>query len=151
MFSAPHCVEHIRNNQILPPEPQTKVLAQLLYKELNCPVIYALKNNGDANFDSLCTYKTILQTYISHSNIKLCIDLHQLNPNRDTMINIGIGKGRNIKSLDIVTIIKNNFDKNHLLAKIDYPFSASNTNTILRITSYKNITLIFKEILDVIY
>ena len=89
MISAPHSVEQTRNGSIKYAEPETGVLAKMLHEELGCPVIYKTGNKGDdANFDEESSYKNALIEYVKNNNILFVLDLHQLAPFRDVIIDI---------------------------------------------------------------
>lgn len=143
IISAPHSVEQTRDGRIKFAEPQTGVLARILHQEFHCPVIYKTYNDGDANFDAISEYKNALVSYINqNTNIKVLIDLHQLSPLRDVMIDIGTGSGKNIfQNTNLVSIIQSSFDENLIRPiEIDVPFDASYEYTI---SSYiaKNCTI----------
>ncbi len=139
MVSAPHSVEQTRNGNIKYAEPQTGVLAKMLHEKLNCPVIYKTSNcNDDANFDEHSLYKNALIEYVTKNNIKFVLDLHQLAPSREVMIDIGTGKFKNIDSIDYVNIVLKAFSKQNIgLIQIDTPFDASYPFTVSSYVSKK--------------
>lgn len=132
MFSAPHFVEQIRNGKIKFSEPQTGLLAEMLHNEFGCPVIIKTLNCGDdANYDAVSDYREALIHYVKENGIELLIDLHQLAPSRKVMINIGTGKGKNIKDAELIDSIISVFEKNNCAPVIeDKPFSASYRHTV---------------------
>lgn len=96
LFSAPHSVEQTRQGRTKPAEPQTAVLAELLHAETGCPILYKTAHCGDdANFDAVSPYKDALADYVSGRGVRFVIDLHQLAPARDVMVDIGTGGGKN--------------------------------------------------------
>lgn len=127
MISAPHSVEQTRNGNIKYAEPQTGALAKMLHEELGCPVIYKTSNKGDdANFDEESSYKNALIEYVKNNNILFVLDLHQLAPYRDVIIDIGTGKFNNIDKMEYVNIVLKSFSARKLgTIQIDVPFDAS--------------------------
>ena len=127
MISAPHSVEQTRNGSIKYAEPQTGALAKMLHEELGCPVIYKTGNKGDdANFDEESSYKNALIEYVKNNNILFVLDLHQLAPFRDVIIDIGTGKFNNIDKIEYVNIVLKSFSARKLgTIQIDTPFDAS--------------------------
>lgn len=127
IVSSPHSVEQTRLGKKKFAEPQTGALAKLLHDKLGIPVIYKTKNCGDdANFDERSSYKDAIVEYIKENKIEYMIDLHQLAPSRDVMIDIGTGKMKNVKNEKIVQIACDVFRKYDLgKLEIDTPFDAS--------------------------
>lgn len=132
MFSAPHCVEQIRNGKIKYSEPQTGMLVEMLHNEFGCPIIRKVSNcNDDANYDPVSDYKETLIKYVKENQIKFLIDLHQLAPFREEMINFGTGNYKNINDTKLLNIFLSSFSKNNVgLIKIDEPFDASYDYTV---------------------
>lgn len=133
MISAPHNVEHVRNGIIRFAEPQTGLLAIGLHKKLNVPVIVKTVNeNDDANFDEVSSYKDRLVKYLNaHKSIKLLIDLHQLAPERETAVDIGIADGINFVDDEFVSQIVYAFQKNGIDNVVtDFPFKGAGKNTV---------------------
>ena len=127
IVSAPHSVEQTRKGKKKYAEPQTGVMAKMLHEKLGIPVIYKTKNCGDdANFDAVSPYKDALAEYIKNNKIEFMLDLHQLAPSRDMMIDIGTGKQKNVKDEKFVSLAYNIFEKYELgKITIDTPFDAS--------------------------
>lgn len=136
IISAPHAVEQLRERKPKPAEPETGVLARLLHDELNCPVIYKASNkNDDANYDASCDYKDAIEAYIKAHDIKVVLDLHQLSPLREMMINFGTAGFTNITDKRIYNILFDEFSRQELgEILLDIPFDASLPNTISSFT-----------------
>ncbi len=133
MLSAPHSAEQTRNGRKKYGEYHTGAIVNVLHDELNCPIIYKEKNRGDdANYDEKCRYKTKLREYIKKHGIKYLIDIHQMNPSRPEIINIGTGYGKNIKKdptileKAIACFSENNFAP----VTVDTPFAAIHPYTV---------------------
>ena len=132
MFSAPHNVEQTREGKIKYSEPHTGILAEALHKKYGCPVIIKTANcNDDANFDPVSDYRDELIRYINENNIRFLIDLHQLTPTRDVMINFGTATLKNIDNISQLNIFLSEFSKNKLgIIQVDEPFGAFNEYTV---------------------
>ncbi len=132
MISAPHSVSQTRNNKIKVAEPATGILAKMLHDELNCPIIYKTMNcHDDANYDKKSPYKDALLEYINNHHIMFLIDLHQLSPTRDIIIDIGTGGFKNINNIDFINIFLKAFSKQNIgIIQVDKPFKASMPYTI---------------------
>ena len=132
IVSAPHSVEQTRQGKKKYAEPQTGALAKMLHEKLGLPVIYKTKNCGDdANFDAVSPYKDALVEYVKNNKIEFMLDLHQLAPTRDVMIDIGTGKMKNVKNEVFVKVAYDVFEKYDLgKIEIDTPFDASYPYTL---------------------
>ena len=132
IVSAPHSVEQTRHGKKKYSEPQTGALAKMLHEELGLPVSYKTRNCGDdANFDAVSPYKDALVDYIKKNKIEFLLDLHQLAPSRDVMIDIGTGKMKNVKNEEFVKVAYNTFEKYDFgKIEIDTPFDASYPYTL---------------------
>lgn len=133
LISAPHSAEQTREGKVKYGEYQTGVLASLLHDKIDCPIIVKTHNcNDDANFDEQSPYKESLCQYIIDNNIKYVIDLHQLAPRRIENIDLGTGRGKNIK-VDpfLLDVVKTHFESLGLEnITIDAPFDASYPFTV---------------------
>ena len=99
MISAPHSVNHTRNNQPKTGEYRTGVIALLLHKTIQTPVIYKTKNlSDDANRDKPCAYKQALAQYIKEQKVQFLIDLHICAPRRPLAIELGTGSNFNLNN-----------------------------------------------------
>lgn len=132
MFSAPHCVEQIREGKIKFSEPETGILVEMLHSEFGCPIIRKTSNrNDDANYDPVSDYKDALAEYIKENNIGILVDLHQLAPFREEMINFGTGKLKNIGDKNLINVFLGAFTKNRVgMIQMDEPFDASYEHTV---------------------
>lgn len=132
MISCPHSVFHYRNGIKKCAEEDTAILAYLLHNELNIPYMYKIiSDSEDANYDIKSTYKNNLVEYIKTNNIKVLLDLHELNKNREEVVNLGTGYGKNIKNNDILNILIREISLKKIgMISIDKPFSASGASVI---------------------
>lgn len=132
MFSAPHSVEQTREGKIKFSEPQTGILVEMLHNEFGCPVIRKTAHfNDDANFDAESDYKKALADYIRENGIAFLVDLHQMSPSRDVMINFGTGNWKNISSKSLFNIFLSSFSKNKTgMLQLDEPFGATYIHTV---------------------
>ena len=133
MVSAPHAVEQTREGKPKPAEPQTGILALLLHEATDCPVIYSTNSTGDANYDEYHPYKEALIAYLQRTpQVRALIDLHQLSPERDVMVNLGTAAGKNLLGYDDgVRLIKEAFEVRGIApVLVDTPFKAGGANTV---------------------
>ena len=132
MFSAPHSVEQFREGKIKYSERQTGILVEMLHKELGCPIIKKTANyNDDANYDPVCAYKDALAKYVSDNKIHFLVDLHQLSPSRDVMVNLGTGEWKNLNNITLLNIFMSSFSKHNLgIIQVDEPFDGSYDHTV---------------------
>lgn len=132
MFSAPHSVEQTRDGKIKYSEPQTGILVEMLHKTFGCPIIRKTSNcNDDANFDPISDYKEALVKYVNENHIEFLIDLHQLAPSRNVMIDFGTGNFKNINDKYLLNIFLSTFSENKLgNIQLDEPFDASYDYTV---------------------
>ena len=110
----------------------TLYIANYLHSKFDLPYIYKVNSDGeDANYDLQSHYKDLLVNYIKSHDIRLLIDLHQLNQGRKEIINIGINGFDNINSTLYLNKLVRNFSNNNIgLISIDEPFAASGAKTI---------------------
>ena len=132
MFSAPHSVEQTRAGRMKYAEPQTGILVEMLHKTFGCPIIRKTSNcNDDANYDPISDYKEALAAYVKENRIAFLVDLHQLSPSREVMINFGTGNFKNISDKNLLNIFLSTFSKNEAgLIQLDDPFAASYDFTV---------------------
>lgn len=132
MISAPHCVEQLRNGKTKFAERQTGVLAEMLHELTGCPIILKTRpEDGDANYDAVCGYKTELSEYVKNNGIKFIIDLHQLSPERKVMVNLGTGNCKNVSDKTLLNIFVSSFTKEKTgMLQIDEPFAGAFANTV---------------------
>lgn len=92
MISAPHAVNHFREEKQKYADMYTGGLAEYLHDELGCHVMYATGyTRNDANYDeaATCDYKKELVTYIRDNDIKVLIDLHGSAKTREFAVEMG--------------------------------------------------------------
>ena len=91
LFTAVHTMEQVReDNSIKLSEPFTKAIALFLNKYCNVNAMIKIKDTGlDANKDNRDEFKTELIRFIKDNKIKLVIDLHGANENRNFDIEFG--------------------------------------------------------------
>ena len=91
LFTAVHTMEQVReDNSIKLSEPFTKAIALFLNKYCNVNAMVKIKDTGlDANKDNRDEFKTELIRFIKDNKIKLVIDLHGANENRNFDIEFG--------------------------------------------------------------
>lgn len=132
VISAPHSVAQTRNGMLKFSEPHTGVLAKMVRDELGIPIIYKLANLGDdANYDEVSDYKTALLNYIKQNDIKFVLDLHQLAPSRDELLNIGTGGYKNVQNRLIVEMMEKQFVEHGFDGvTVDKPFTGGYPHTV---------------------
>ncbi len=133
MLSAPHAAEQTRNGHKKYGEYITGVIVNMLHDELGLPFICKEKNcNDDANRDEKCRYKRKLSKFVEKNGIRYLIDLHQMNPSREEMVDIGTGEGKNVeRDPAIVAIAKEAFESKGIPnVFIDRPFPAVHPFTV---------------------
>lgn len=116
IFSAPHCVEQLREGKIKRLEGETGAIVQILAKRTNCYAIYkTYNNNDDANYDiEGNTYKSELVDIIKKNNIKLLLDIHGAKNEHNFNIEICTDYGKNVENKDIIDSLKDCFKKNEI-------------------------------------
>ena len=99
MVSAPHSAEQLRKGRKKYGEYLTGVLVNMIHDRIDCPIIFKTKNcSDDANFDEKCRYKRKLSRFVKKNGIRYLIDLHQMNTEREELIDIGTGYGKNVEA-----------------------------------------------------
>lgn len=133
MVSAPHSAEQLRNGRKKYGEYLTGVLINMIRDRVGCSVIFKTKNCGDdANYDERCRYKAKLARFVKKNGIRYLIDLHQMNPSREQMVDIGTGYGKNVEAdPGFVDIVRNCFAENGIEGVfVDEPFAAIHPFTV---------------------
>lgn len=136
MLSCPHSVSQVRNGNIKLSETRTALIAKLVKKCIDIPIILKTKNLGDdANFDAQSDYRDALAKYILENGIQCCFDLHICSSKRPFSFDIGTGKGQNIfDRQDLKNLIFAEFSQtsvtNFQYVAFDEKFSALNPNTV---------------------
>lgn len=133
IVSAPHSVEQFREGRMKYSEPHTGLLAYLLWEECGCHCIYKMgTKKEDANYDLESTFRDKMLEVIRENKIAYVIDLHQLSPKREVLVNIGTGCGRNLFGKEEMVSHIKELCENKKLAPvwIDEPFSAEEPFTV---------------------
>lgn len=131
LFSAPHCVDHLRNGKIKAHEINTDTLIKKIKEKINVSIIYKTESlMEDANWDENSNYKNKVVNFINENNIKLFIDIHGMSYNRKEDICIGTAFGNNLYGRDdiLAFFIKRFKEAGYINTTVDVPFSASNKN-----------------------
>ena len=91
LFTAPHTMMQVKADGTTKlSEPYTKAIALYLNKYFNVNCMIKLVDTGmDSNRDNRDEFKIELLRFIKENNIKLVIDLHGSNKNRDFDIEFG--------------------------------------------------------------
>ena len=91
LFTAPHTMEQIREDgSIKYSETYTKAIALYLSEHFNTEAIVKVHDTGlDSNRDNRDEFKTFLLRFIKKNGIRLVIDLHGANSNRDFDVEFG--------------------------------------------------------------
>lgn len=91
LFTAPHTMNQIRTDgSIKLSEPYTKAIALYLNKHYNVSCMIKIKDTKiDSNRDNNDEFKKELIRFIKKNHIKLVIDLHGADKNRDFDIEFG--------------------------------------------------------------
>jgi hypothetical protein len=115
LISAPHSVDHIREGNIKKGEYKTGIFSHSLNKEMGTFSFYKTKNIGnDPNYDSSEPYKQELVNIVNEYSIPLVIDLHLMREDRPNLIELGTGRGENIKNNPDLALETALFFKRHL-------------------------------------
>lgn len=131
LFSAPHCIDHLREGKIKAHEINTDTLIKKIKEKVNVSIIYKTESlNEDANWDEKSNYKSKVENFIIENNIKLFIDIHGMSYNREEDICIGTAFGSNLNGRNDIldTMIEKFKEAGYANTTVDVPFSASNKN-----------------------
>lgn len=140
LLSAPHCVEHTRENSTRPAETKTKAIVKALASSQKTYGVYKTKDEyNDANWDKECTYKSKVVELVNEENIKSLIDFHGMAAHREQDICIGVNDGKNVYGYDnligsMVRIFKEYGIKN---VTVDDPFAARHEYCVSTYTATK--------------
>jgi len=106
ILSAPHAVTQWRDNKVKVADAYTGAIVELVSQRVNCSYIAkAFNDNTDANDDEKSDYRDFLADIIINNGIKCLLDIHGVNSEMDTDIDIGtnydlnINKDKRIKAL----------------------------------------------------
>ncbi len=90
ILTAVHTMQQDKWNIIKKSEPFTKAIAKYVAEQVNCSYYIKLKDNKiDSNSLKTDEFKNKLRDYIVENNIKLLIDIHGADRNRDFDVEIG--------------------------------------------------------------
>ncbi|MDD2202928.1 MAG: N-formylglutamate amidohydrolase [Bacilli bacterium] len=90
ILTAVHTMQQHKKNRIKKSEPFTKAIAKYVAEQVNCSYYIKLKDNKiDSNSLETDEFKNNLLDYIVGNNIKLLIDIHGADCNRDFDVEIG--------------------------------------------------------------
>ncbi len=91
LITAPHTMEQIKKDGSLKyAEPFTKAIAMYLNKVCGSSYLIKLKDTGlDSNRDNHDEFKEDLVNFVKDNNVKLVIDLHGADRNRDFDVEFG--------------------------------------------------------------
>lgn len=91
LFTAPHTMEQVHSDgYIKNSEPFTKAIALYLNKKCDSSYLVKIKDTGlDSNRDNHDEFKKLLFDIVKENNIKLVIDLHGADHNRDFDVEFG--------------------------------------------------------------
>lgn len=119
-ITAPHTMKQIRKDgSIKYGEIFTKAIAMYLNEECKCSYLVKIHDTGsDSNRDNHDEFKRILIDFVKKYNIKLVIDLHGADRNRDFDVELGT---MNNLTADITTIreLENSFNQ-HGIVNIEH-------------------------------
>lgn len=128
LVTAPHSVTQVRLGKEKWAEPHTGALALLLHRQCGCAALYKLRNdNDDANYDARSPFRDAMVHFVCQRPVRFVLDLHQLSPRREEMLNLGTGRGANIHGRwDMVEHMQDVFVRHGLpAAHIDAPYDAT--------------------------
>lgn len=91
LFTAPHTMEQVhRDGYIKNSEPFSKAIALYLNKKYDSSYLIKIKDTGlDSNRDNHDEFKKLLFDIVKENDIKLVIDLHGADHNRDFDVEFG--------------------------------------------------------------
>lgn len=132
LFSAPHTYEHPRKNRIKPAEQACGVLTRLLAEQTGCYAFYKSRaNQEDPNYDPQSPYRDALVDLIQKNKIRYLIDLHELHPKREQLINPLINGGKNILHYeDAYMCLKKRFEEAGFPVSEDIPYAGKTKNRV---------------------
>ncbi|MGD6991639.1 hypothetical protein [Sutcliffiella horikoshii] len=135
LLSAPHSVTQQRNGKEKQGEFLTGPMVMHLQQQLNCHAIFKTKNlMDDANYNPKSTYRHFIKKIVNEHSINFLLDLHIMAPSRPYNIDLGTGRGKNIRHSQGPKIV--NHIQKTLLAQgindvlIDHIFTAGYPHTV---------------------
>lgn len=131
LLSAPHSVNHFRQQRSKKADVYTGALAELLHESTGCiSIISSRFSREDPNFITGGTYKKALSALCRDHSVSLIIDIHGASESRAFDIDLGTINGRSISKED-VSRIRGIFASNGIEdIRENDTFSASHTGTI---------------------
>lgn len=143
-MSAPHAVNHNREDTVKPADMYTGALALLLQKLTNCHCIFSNSfSDEDPNYVLGGEYKAMLGAIVKDNKIPFVIDLHGASKEREFDIDLGTLHGASIQEAHLHEIIQI-FHNNGILNVLhNHTFAASHPGTI---TSYAAKELLVQSI-----
>lgn len=134
LISAPHSVNHTRENKIKLADMYTGSLARLLHYSTGCNCIFSTGTSfEDPNYTLGGKYKNALKNLVHDNNVKFVVDLHGAAIDREFDIDLGTIYGQTMDK-EHIKKIKEIFNVNDILeVKENFNFSANHLGTI---TSY---------------
>lgn len=148
LLSAPHSVNHMRNNEVKKADLYTGTIASIIQLYTNCFCIYSNRiADEDPNYTIGGTYKDAVKKICTQHDIRLVIDLHGAAATREFDIDLGTMDGTSIDETS-VSIMKSLFNQNGIHdIRLNDTFPASHKGTITHFTRNKlNINAIQMEI-----
>ncbi|WP_239431148.1 hypothetical protein [Sporosarcina sp. ACRSL] len=148
LISAPHSVNHMRNNNVKKADLYTGAIASLVQLTTNCLCITSNRiSEEDPNYTIDGRYKDAIKEICDQNDIRLVIDLHGAAISREFDIDLGTMHGTSIDETS-VTFMKNRFNENKIKdIRLDDTFPASHPGTITHFTSQSlNIDAIQMEV-----
>ena len=138
IISAPHSINHFRENEIKYAEKLTGSIGLYLNEKAACHLIYKSKfSKTDPNFDKKSKYKERLLSYINENGIKILFDIHGMSDERQCSIEIGTSPSvSNNRSIELAKFIKRMFEKFGIgPVSINKKFSADSQETVTKYIS----------------
>lgn len=124
LLTASHTMKQERlDGSVKVREPFTRAIAKYVSEKMNCSYLIKEKDTLiDSNWEEIDAFKILLEEKIKKNNIKLVIDLHGANRERDFDVELGT---LNNLSADFSTImeLKEAFRENGVInIKMNHPF-----------------------------
>ena len=131
LLSAPHSVNHFRQQRSKKADVYTGALAELLHESTGCISIMSSRfSMEDPNFITGGTYKKALSALCRDHSVSLIIDIHGASESHSFDIDLGTIHGRSIRKED-VSRIRSIFTSNGIEdVRENNTFSASHAGTI---------------------
>ncbi|MCA0991395.1 hypothetical protein [Pseudalkalibacillus hwajinpoensis] len=136
LVSAPHAVNHTREDKIKIADMYTGALAKVLHLMTNCFCIYSTRiSNEDPNYIKGGNYKRAIKEIAEKNKIMFVIDLHGSSEKRNFNIDVGTMYGESLRN-DYTNIIMEAFHSRNIGAIYkNHTFSASFPGTVTHYAS----------------